>query len=146
MSETFQKKSDRIKTFFASFSSADARYGALIQLGRDLPPFSSEKKIPENLVSGCQSNLYLIAKMEQGLIFFESSSDSLISAGLSALLISVYSGQSPEVVLKNPPHFLTEIGIYASLSPNRSFGLSHIYLRMKQLALKSLLTTVDKIA
>jgi cysteine desulfuration protein SufE len=146
MSETFQKKSGDVKTFFVSLSSSEARYGTLIQMGRDLPSFSLKQKIPENLVSGCQSNLYLTAHTKNGHLFFEAASDSLISSGLAALLISVYSGETPETILKEPPHFLTEIGIFATLSPNRSYGLSHIYLRMKELALKSLITPVDSFA
>jgi cysteine desulfuration protein SufE len=138
MSETFQKKSDSVKKFFPSFLSPEDRYKTLIDLGRGLPSFPLALKIPENLVSGCQSNLYLSARLEGGLVYFEAASDALISAGLAAILIAVYSGESPETILKQPPQFLNDLGILVSLSANRSNGLSHIHLRMKKEALKFL--------
>ncbi len=139
MSETFQKKSDWIKEKFAHLASSEDRYHALIKMGRDLSSFPDELKIPENLVAGCQSNLYLATQFDNGALYFKAASDALISAGLAALLISVYSGESPETILKQPPQFLADLGIQASLSQNRSNGLSSIHLRMKQEALKSLM-------
>jgi len=138
MSETFQKKSDAIKKFFIQFSTAEDRYNALIDRGRKLPLFPTDQKISQNLVSGCQSNLYLISRMVDGLVYFEAASDALISAGLAAILISVYTGESPATILKTPPQFLFDLGIHASLSPNRSNGLANIHLRMKQDALNFL--------
>lgn len=140
MSETFQKKSDAIKKVFTKLASEEDRYKALIELGRRLPPLAPELKIPENLVSGCQSNLYLSSRLIDGLMVFEAASDALISSGLAALLLSVYSGESPETILKEPPQFLSDLGIHASLSPNRSNGLAHIHLRMKKDTLKYLVS------
>ena len=70
---------------------------------------------------------------------FEAEADALISAGLAALLTQVYSGETPETILKCPPTYLDEIGISASLTPNRANGLYSIHLRMKQEALKLLM-------
>jgi cysteine desulfuration protein SufE len=135
MSETFQKKSEELKKKFLSMGSMEARYGALIELGKSLAPYPNELKTPDRMVSGCQSILHLHASLREGKIFFEASSDALISAGLAALLLAVYSGETPETLLTCPPHFLSELGIIGQLSPNRSNGLAHIHLRMKQLAI-----------
>lgn len=138
MSNTFQKKSEEIRQKFLSLPSAEARYSALIELGKALKPYPESLKTADRIVKGCQSTLYLAASLEEGKIFFSASSDALISAGLAALLLSVYNGESPETILTCPPTFLSEIGIMASLSLNRSNGLAHIHLRMKQLALQFL--------
>ncbi len=140
MSGTFQEKANAVKKFFPQFLSAEDRYKALIDLGRSLPTLPPALKVPENLVSGCQSNLYLAARFIDGLVFFEAGSDALISAGLAALLINVYSGEPPETILKQPPDYVRDLGIAASLSANRSNGLAHIHLRMKKEALKFLVT------
>lgn len=141
MSETFQKKSDALKKSFTIFSSIEDRYKAIIDMGRSLPPFPLHLKCPENLVAGCQSTLYLASQYEDGLVFFKVASDALISSGLAAILIAVYSGESPETILKMPPQFLDDLNIHASLSPNRSNGLAQIHLRMKKDALKFLIST-----
>ncbi len=135
MSETFQKKSDELKNKFLTLGSTEARYSALIEMGKALPPYPKECKTADRIVSGCQSILHLHASLKEGKIYFEASSDALISAGLAALLLTVYNGETPETLLTSPPHFLAELGIMGQLSPNRSNGLAHIHLRMKQLAI-----------
>ncbi|PIS03252.1 MAG: SufE [Chlamydiae bacterium CG10_big_fil_rev_8_21_14_0_10_42_34] len=139
MSETFQKKCAEIKNKFAALSTEE-RYHLLMEMGRKLPPFPEDFKTPDRIVSGCQSVLYLNTSIIEGKLFFDAHTDALISAGLAALLISVYSGQSAESILKNPPSFITELGLDASLSPSRSNGLAQIHLRMKQEALKALVS------
>jgi len=142
MSETFKKKSDAVKKVFSSLGSPEERYQMLIDMGRKLPPFPPSLKTSENLVPGCQSLLYLSAHMMDGRMYFEAASDALISAGLTALLISAYDGEPPDLVLKSPPDFLREIGIFGTLSPSRSNGLSQIHLSMKKLALKFLVVAL----
>ncbi len=138
MSETFQQKCAEIKKIFIPLS-LEERYHQLIEMGRGLPPFPEHLKIPDKIVSGCQSTLYLHASLIDDKLFFEAWADALISAGLAALLIAAYSGETAETILKSPPDFLGELDIFTSLSPNRSNGLAQIHLRMKQEALKSLL-------
>ncbi len=139
MGEVFQKKCEELKKKFAALSP-ELRYQALIEMGKRLPAFPKELKTEDRIVQGCQSLLYLQATVEEGKCFFEAEADALISKGLAALLIAVYSGEEPETILKCPPNFIGELGIGASLSPSRSNGLSQIYLRMKQEALKTFLS------
>lgn len=138
MSQTFQKKSEELKKKFLALTSVDARYGALIEMGKNLPLYPEALKTPEYIVSGCQSILYLHASLKDGKLFFETTSDALISAGLAALLLAVYNEETPETLLTCPPQFLAELGVLGQLSPNRSNGLAHIHLKMKQLALSFL--------
>src|SRR3989344_3411241 len=135
MTINFSKRVDAIKERFAAVSKPEERYDYLMELGRKLPAYPNELRTPERIVQGCQSILYLAAWLEGGWLHFAADSEALISKGLAALLIEAYSGLSPEEILLNPPVFLKELGLFASLSPNRSNGLLHIYLRMKQEAL-----------
>jgi len=134
------KKQDAIKALFAECPDTDSRYFRLIELGRELPPFPEEGKGPDNLVKGCQSTTYLHCVMQEEAVMVEAASDALISAGLAALLIHVYSGERPEVFLQCAPTYLEEIGIYTSLTPNRANGLASMHLHMKQQALKLLVS------
>ena len=136
MYESCLQKQQQIKSLFSTCANEEQKYEKIIDLGRHLPPLSSTDKIPENLVNGCQSQMYLKSHLENGNVVFEGASDALISAGLAAILIKAYSGESPETILKCPPKYLDEIGISDSLTPNRASGLYSIHLRMKQDALK----------
>lgn len=84
--------------------------------------------------------MYLHSYLDNNKMHFSAYSEALISAGLAALLIAVYDGEGPEIVLKCPPLFLETIGIHSSLSPSRANGLSSLFLKMKQESLRCLST------
>ena len=136
MFESCLEKQQQIRTLFNACSSEEEKYKKIIELGRSQPPLSPEDKISENLVKGCQSIMYLKSNFENGCIYFTADSDALISSGLAAILLKVYNGESPETILKCPPTYIEDLGISASLTPNRANGLYSIHLRMKQDALK----------
>lgn len=132
---TLDTKISSLKEIFLTSDLPEDKYHLLMDLGKKLPPLDSKYKTEETLVRGCQSILYLHAELRNGLLFFSAATDALISAGLAALLIKAYNGESIETILTKPPHFLQTLGIHSSLSPNRSNGILHIYLKMKQLAI-----------
>jgi cysteine desulfuration protein SufE len=144
MFESCERKQQALRDLFSACLDADARYQKIIELGKEQPKLDPSYKIPENIVNGCQSVVYLHSELKDGSVIFEAESDALISAGLAALLVRVYSGESPEVILKCPPKFLEDLGITASLTPNRANGLYSVHLRMKQDALKLLLKNNHK--
>ena len=139
MFESCLDKQRQLKETFLACTSEEDKYHKIIELGRQQPSFSSEYKTTDNLVKGCQSQMYLRSYGDKDKVTFESASDALISAGLAALLTQVYSGESPETVIKCPPTYLEELGISASLTPSRANGLYSVHLRMKQDALKLLM-------
>lgn len=131
-----------IKEMLQACPTDEAKYEKIIELGRQLPKLADIHRVPANLVRGCQSQMYLYAYLSGNQVIFEVESDALISAGLAALLVKVYSGEIPEVIIKCPPAYLEELGINASLTPNRANGLYSMHLQMKQEALR-LLTNQD---
>ena len=134
----FERKIAALEKKFLETSSPEEKYRLLMDLGKKIPPLNPEYKTEGNLVSGCQSKLYLHAEKKEGKIFFTAETDALISAGLAAVLIHIYSEEIIETILTKPPLFLQNLGIHASLSPNRSNGIFYIYLKMKQLSVKLL--------
>lgn len=139
MFDTCVAKQNEVKKTFQECVNEEDKYAKLIDLGKTMPPLSIKDKTEANRVSGCQSTMYLKSYLKGDAVIFEGESDALISAGLAAILIQVYSGESPEVILKCPPTYLDELGISTSLTPNRANGLYSIHLRMKQEALKLLI-------
>jgi len=131
----------QIDELFQECETPHETYTKIIELGRTLDPFPEIDKRPENIVKGCQSTVYLSAELREGKMYFKAASDALISAGLAALLIVAYSGQSPEFILKNSPAFLEKHNIGSSLSPGRSNGLASMFLQMQRHSLKYLSST-----
>lgn len=134
--ETCLEKQDRLAQEFASMPDAQARYDRLMEMGRALPSCDPKVRVPQNLVAGCQSEVFLSARLDQGKVYFSIHSEALISSGLAALLLAIYDGESIETILSCPPNCLTKMGILASLTPGRTNGLASMHLRMKQEALK----------
>lgn len=136
MYESCMEKQKKLKELFANCTTEDLKYQKLIELGRQQDRLAPAEKIPENLVKGCQSTMYITSRLQNGRVIFASESDALMSAGLGVVLLKVYSDEPPETVLKCPPTFLEELGIGANLTASRANGLYSIHLRMKQEALK----------
>lgn len=135
-------KQNQIKDIFNKCPSQESKYQKIIELGKQQPRLDLQHKIPENIVKGCQSTVYIHTDSHENFLFFAAESDALISGGLAALLVHVYSGEHPETILKCPPSYLEELGIIGSLTPNRANGLLSIHLRMKQEALKALMLQI----
>uniref|UniRef100_A0A7S1HVN1 Fe-S metabolism associated domain-containing protein n=1 Tax=Eutreptiella gymnastica TaxID=73025 RepID=A0A7S1HVN1_9EUGL len=120
--------------------SQESRYHRLMAMGRTLPAYPPHLKVAEHKVSGCQSTVFLrVRDVVDGRMHFEGFSDALISAGLVALVLRLYDGQTPGHILQHDTASLQTLGIFGSLSPTRAQGLASMLRYVKELALKDLL-------
>lgn len=116
---------------FKALGDWTERYKYIIKQGRKLEPLDEEHKIEENLVRGCQSQVWLHTSLEDGKVIFEADSDAAITKGLVALMVRLYSGQTPDIIIKTDPYFIKKIGMQQHLSPTRSNGLASMVKQMK---------------
>lgn len=137
--KAFQEKAEEIKALFLSCNSDTEKYAKIIDLGKLLPSFKEEWKTEDALVAGCQSILYLHREVQDETIHFFASSEALISSGLAYLLIELYSGQTFETILNQPPIFFETIGLSTLLTPSRSNGFISLYKKIRNYALIALL-------
>jgi cysteine desulfuration protein SufE len=108
------------------------RYDYLIEMGRELPPLNEKYKTEVNRITGCQSDVWLNAYTRDGLIFLEADAGAIITKGLIALLIKVYSGQPLEDAANAEMDFIEQIGLKDQLTPTRSNGLMSMLRRIKE--------------
>ena len=132
---TIKERTDAIKEEFSQFDDWMDKYNYLIEMGNDLPLLDEEQKTKQNLISGCQSRVWLHASYEDGLIHFRADSDAVITKGIAALLVRVFSEQKPDDILNAGTEFIDEIGLKDHLSPTRSNGLMSMIKQMKLYAL-----------
>ena len=119
---------------FSFLPQWEERYAYLIELGQKLQPLPDEKRMDENLVRGCQSTVWLHRECQDGRVYLQSDSDSLIVKGLAALLLDVFSGQPAEAVLKADLTFFDETGLNRHLSSQRANGLMAMIDEIKTFA------------
>jgi cysteine desulfuration protein SufE len=132
---TINEIQDLIIEEFAQFGDWMERYEYLIDLGRSLPPFDERHKTPEYLIEGCQSKVWLFPTFENGIITFTAESDALITSGIVALLVRVFSGRTPSEIVEANIYFIEKIGLRENLSPTRSNGLLAMMKQMRLYAL-----------
>ena len=104
---------------------------SLIGLGKELPLIDPSEKKDENLIKGCQSQVWLHSKLENGRLHFSADSDAIITKGIIALLIRVLSNEEPQAIMNADLHFIDEIGLKEHLSPTRANGLLSMVKQMK---------------
>jgi len=132
---TISEKQHAIIEEFEDLGTWWDRYDYIIQMGKELPPFTDNQRTDENKVSGCVSQVWIISSFQDNLIHFQADSDSVFVKGLIALLMDVYSDQTPKDILNSSPEFLKTIGIMDNITPNRANGLASMVETIKKHAL-----------
>lgn len=132
---TIAEIQNKIVTEFQYFDDWMDKYNYLIELGESLPVLDDKFKIKNNLISGCQSRVWLHAAYKDGKIRFEADGDAVITKGIISMLIRVFSGQTPDDILNASLDFIDQIGLKDHLSPTRSNGLISMIKQMKLYAL-----------
>ena len=126
---------------FEFFDDWMDKYQHLIDLGRQMPPFPDELKTEDNILQGCQSNVWFISTGDRNALEFQASSDAAIVSGLIALLLKIYSGASAEAIVDTPADFIEAIGLGQHLSATRANGLSAMLDRIQATARSTLSPT-----
>ena len=120
---------------FDMFENWIDKYDYLIDLGRSLNKIDDEFKTKENIISGCQSQVWLHAENKNDLIQYSADSDAIMTKGIIALLINVLSNQSAHDISNADLYFINKIGLNEQLSATRANGLSSMIKQMKIYAL-----------
>ncbi len=116
---------------FEQFPDWEGRYKHLIDLGKKLPVFPEELKTEDLKVKGCQSQVWIQARLDDnGKVVFQADSDALIVKGLVSVLLRIYSNASPPEILTTSPEFIEKLGFKSHLSPSRANGF---YSMLKQI-------------
>ncbi|MDD3196368.1 MAG: SufE family protein [Paludibacter sp.] len=132
---TINQLQDQIVEDFSQFDDWMDKYALLIDMGNSLEPLDEQYKVPQNIIEGCQSRVWLHAEMDQDSIIFKGESDAILVKGIVALLLQVYSGRTPDEILTTELYFVDKIGLKEHLSPTRSNGLVAMIKQIKLYAL-----------
>lgn len=120
---SIQDRQKQLIQTFQAFHDWEERYKKLIEFGKQLPPLPEDLKTEDLKVKGCQSQVWIQARLEQGRVQFQGDSDALLVKGLVAIILYVYSDSTPQEILTTPPDFIQEIGLESKLSPSRANGV-----------------------
>jgi len=132
---TIKEIQEEIIEEFDLFDDWMERYEYLIEIGKSLPIIDQQYKLDENIIKGCQSKVWLYSKMNGSKIDFSADSDAILTKGLVALLLRVFTDQTPKDILAANTLFIDEIGLKEHLSPTRANGLVSMLKQIKLYAI-----------
>ncbi len=132
---TIKEIQEEIIDEFSMFEDWMERYEYIIELGKSLPLIDESYKLDENLIKGCQSKVWLYSELNNDKVQFSADSDAILTKGIVALLLRVFSEQSPKDILEADTEFINEIGLKEHLSPTRANGLVSMVKQIKLYAL-----------
>ncbi len=131
---TINETIDQLIMEFNQFDDWMDKYNYLIEMGRSVPLIDETQKTDANLISGCQSRVWLSSEYKDGIIYFTADSDAVITKGIAYLLIRVFSGHTPDEIVEAETTFLDKLGLKEHLSPTRSNGLLSMVKQIKMYA------------
>ena len=131
---SIEDKRDQLVEELIPFEDHLERLTYVIDRAKDLPGLEDAYKIDTFLIKGCVSQLWIFPSFSDGKCNFQADSEASITKGTASLLCELYSGETPDDVLRLEPDFLAEVGITQHLSPNRRNGLTGVREKIKAYA------------
>lgn len=128
---SIDEKQQEIVETFGFLNNWEERYEHMIDLGKSLPLIDSEFKTNDFIIKGCQSQVWMHAELRENRLFFTADSDAIITKGIIAILVEVFSGQPPIDIINSDIKFVDDIGIKEHLSPTRANGLMSMIKQIK---------------
>lgn len=128
---SIQTIQEEIVDEFSLFEDWMQRYEYIIELGKSLPLIDEAHKTDENIIKGCQSKVWVHGELKDKLLHFTADSEAILTKGIIAILIRVFSGQPPQDIIDSGTGFIDEIGLKEHLSATRANGLVSMIKQMK---------------
>lgn len=117
------------------FDGWEERYKYIIDLGKELPPMEPALKTDEQLIRGCQSQVWIQEYIENGKLLFLADSDAFIVKGLLAVVLAAYSNKTPSDILAfDMDGYFDSLGLIKHLSPTRGSGMKAMVARIQEVA------------
>jgi cysteine desulfuration protein SufE len=120
---------------FAMFDDWLDKYDYLISLSDNLPIIDPAHKTEQYIIEGCQSRVWVDARLEDGKVYYSADSDAIIVKGILALLIRAMEGRTPQQIVDLELYFIESIGLQENLSPTRGNGVVATIKQMRLFAL-----------
>ncbi|MFW2551705.1 SufE family protein [Aliarcobacter butzleri] len=134
---TIEQRVEEIKDDLDFFDDELAKYEYIIDLGKKLEEFDEKDKIPENIVHGCTSQVWLTCENKDGKLYFYGTSDAIIVKGLVYMILQIFSGSTIQELKDVDMDIVHELNLSEVITPNRQSGVIGMIKKIKEYALKA---------
>lgn len=129
-----EKRVEDIKENLDFFDDELAKYEYIIDLGKKLEEFKESDKIPENIVHGCTSQVWLTHEVKDGKMYFRGTSDAIIVKGLVYMILQIFSDSTIEELKQIDMDIVHELKLSEVITPNRQSGVIGMMKKIKEYA------------
>ena len=133
---SIKQRVENIKEDLEFFDEELAKYEYIIDLGKKLPSFDEKNQIPENLVHGCTSQVWLICEKKDDKLFFYGTSVAIIVKGLVYIILEIFSNSTIQELKEVDMDIIRELNLSEVITPNRQSGVIGMIKKIKEYALK----------
>ncbi len=127
--------SDDIVDTLGFFDSWEDRYKYIIDLGKELPVMDASLHTDDRLVRGCQSQVWIDTRVEDGRLQIAVDSDAFIVKGLLGVVLAAYNNKTPgDVLAFDIDSYFEQLELMNHLSPTRGNGLKAMVARIRAIA------------
>lgn len=126
------EKIEQYRSILGMFTDNNERYKFLIDLARKAQPFPDEFRLETFKVKGCLSQVWLVPKLEEGVVKYLCDSDAMIVKGTVTLISDIYSGNTAKDILENDRDLMQELDLGNILSMNRRNGAYNMLSMIKE--------------
>lgn len=133
-----KKKFETLENIFQDAKNSTSLYKKVMEYGSTYPMLHKDLHKKEHIVQGCQSTLYLTHEFKDGKIKFSFYTEALISKGLAAIIVSLYTDEDPKHIFLHPLSKSPLAQIFSKVSMQRQTGISNLYKQMQLISTKYL--------
>ena len=132
--KTIEQKINYYKESLDLFDDGMEKYKFLIDQAKNAKTFPEEYRNDSFKVSGCQAQVWLVPKVDEGKLSFYYDSDAFISKGMVTILCDIYGDRSPEEIQNSDFSLLNNLKLETLLTPGRRNGVYSMLEKIKEYA------------
>ena len=120
---------------FSFLDGWEEKYQYVIDLGHKLEPLDEKFKTDDWKVKGCQSQVWLVPQIQNGVFHCKGDSDAILVKGIISIVLLIYNDKTAaEIKNIDVTKIFVKLGLEENLTPSRRNGMLSMVEKIKQYA------------
>lgn len=126
---------EELEENFSFLDGWEEKYQYVIDLGHKLEPLDEKYKTDDWKVKGCQSQVWLVPQIQNGVFHFKGDSDAILVKGIISIVLLIYNDKTAaEIKNIDVTKIFVKLGLEENLTPSRRNGMLSMVEKIKQYA------------
>ncbi len=126
---------EELEENFSFLDGWEEKYQYVIDLGHKLEPLDEKYKTDDWKVKGCQSQVWLVPQIQNGVFHFKGDSDAILVKGIISIVLLIYNDKTADEIKNiDVTKIFVKLGLEENLTPSRRNGMLSMVEKIKQYA------------